>query len=229
MRALSIMLLLLGTASPSWSHEEVDARNRVSLRVEARREVPNDWATARLSVVAEGKEPAAVADAVNTRMDKALTAARRVKGVDVESGSYVSQPVYDDARIVRWRARQELRLESSDVGKLSKLIGSLQTESVLLSGIDFSVRAETRTEIEDELIAEALAAFRARAKRIAKAMGATDWSLVSLSVGGSGGSPRMVRMRADMETTSRSKGAPPVFEAGTSEMRMQAEGTVELD
>jgi len=229
MRGIAFVLLLLGIAGPSWSHEELDARNRVSLRVEARREIPNDWATARVSVVAEGKEPAGVAEAVNARMKKALATAKRTKGVEIESGAYVSQPVYDDGRIVRWRARQELRLESGDVGKLSALVGALQTDSVLLSGIDFSLRGETRSAIEDELIAEALAAFRARATRIAKGMGAKDWSLVSLSIGGSGGSPRMVHMRANAEMMSVSKATAPVFEAGTSELEMQAEGTVELD
>jgi len=231
MRRIPLIATLLLIALPSWAHSEIDARNRASFQVEALREIANDWATARLSVVAEGKDPAAVADSVNRRMASALTVAKRVKGVEPRSGAYVTQPIYNDGRVVRWRARQELRVESGDVDRLAALIGDLQGESVLLSSIDFSVKRETRTRLEDELIEEALAAFRTRAARIAKGMGAKDWSLVSLSVGHSGGQPRMVHMRAesDMMSASMSKAAAPVFEAGTSEVRIQVSGNVELD
>ena len=95
----------------------------------------------------------------------------------------MTHPVYDDGRIVRWRAQQELRLESGNVDRLARLIGDLQSDAVLLSSIDFSVRRETREALEDELIEEALAAFRARAGLVAKGMGSKSWSLVELSVG----------------------------------------------
>jgi predicted secreted protein len=229
MRRLFILTLVLLGASPALSHSEVDARNRVSFRVEARREVANDWATARFSILAEGKDPAVVANSVNSQMKAALVKAKGTKDVEVRSGAYVTQPVYDNGRVVRWRARQELRLESGEVDRLSKLIGTLQGESVSLSGIEFSVKSETRDALEDELIKEALAAFRARASLIAKGMNAADWSLVGLSVGRSGGEPRMVHMRAEADMMSMSKSAPPVFEAGTSDIRIQIDGNVELE
>jgi predicted secreted protein len=229
MRRLFLSALFVFMALPAWSHEEVDARNRVSFQVEASREVENDWVIARFAVMAEGKDPAAVANSVNTQMKIALANAKRTKGVEVGSGAYVTQPVYDDGRVVRWRARQELRVESGDVDRLAKLIGALQEESVLLSGIDFSVKSETRMALEDELIGQALTAFRLRAALIAKAMNAADWSLVALSVGRSGGQPRMVQMRAESNMMSISKTAPPAFEAGTSEIRVHVDGKVELE
>jgi predicted secreted protein len=227
-RLLVISLVLLG-AWPAWSHSEIDARNRVAFQVESRREVANDWATARFSVMAEGKDPAVVANSVNRQMKIALTTAKGTKGVEVRSGAYVTQPVYDDRRIVRWRAHQELRVDSGDVDRLSKLIGTLQEKSVLLSGIDFSVKTETRVALEEELIKEALAAFRARAALIAKGLDAADWSLVNLSVGRSGDQPRRVHMRAQTEMMSMSRAAPPSFEAGTSDIRIQVDGNVELE
>lgn len=223
------LALILTWALPAWSHDEVDARNRASFQVEAMREVANDWATARFSVVAEGKDPASVASSVNSRMTDALSAAKRVEGFVVSSAAYVTQPVYDDGRIVRWRARQELRVESGDVDRLAKLIGTLQQDSVLLSSIQFSLKRETRTALEDELIDEALVAFRTRAKRIAAGMGAKDWSLVTLSIGDSGGTPRMVTMRANSDTMSMTKSAPPSFEAGTSEVKVRIDGRIEID
>jgi predicted secreted protein len=227
-RFILTTLVLLWTL-PACSHPEFDARNRVSFQVEAKRDVANDWATARFTVQAEGKDPAVVADSVNTQMKSALATAKRTPDVEVRSGAYTTQPIYDHGRVVRWRARQELRAESSELDRLSKLIGALQGESVLLSGIAFSVKSTTRIAIEEELIKEALAAFRARASLIAEGMGAADWSLVSLSVGRSSGQPRMMHMRAESDRMSMSSTATPVFEAGTSVVRIQIDGNVELD
>jgi predicted secreted protein len=221
--------IILAWALPALANPEVDARNRVSFQVEAMREVANDWATAHLSVVAEGKEPAAIATTVNRRMAKAVATAKGTKDTEVESGAYVTQPIYDDGRVVRWRASQVLRLESADVERLAQLIGVLQSEDVLLSSIDFSVQPKTRATVEEALIEEALGAFRTRAGLITKGMGEKNWSLISLSVGQSGGHPRMLQMRAESNMMSMSKSTSPALEAGTSELRVQASGTVELD
>jgi predicted secreted protein len=226
MRQSIFIALMLSWALPAWADSD-DARNRVSFQVEASREVANDWATARLSVVAEGQDAAAVAKSVNQQMASALAIAKRSKGVEVESGAYVTTPVYDDGRVVRWRARQEIRAESGDVDRLAKLIGRLQGDSVHLAGIQFSVKAATRSAYEDELIEEALGAFRSRAMRIAKGLNEDSWSLISLSVGQRGGPPHVMQMRAESKTMSGS--APPVFEAGSSEIRVQVNGTIELD
>jgi len=229
MRRSILVGVMIAWALPVWSHSEIDARNRVSLQVEAMREIPNDWTTARLSVVAEGKDPAAIATSVNRQMASALAAAKRTEGVKVESGAYVTQPVYDDGRVVRWRASQVLRIESGDVDSISELVGELQGDAVVLSSIAFTVKPETRSALEEELIEEALAAFRARATLIAKGMGEKSWSLISLNVGHSGGQPRVAHMRAESHMSSMSKSAAPAFEAGTSEIRVQASGNIELD
>jgi predicted secreted protein len=209
------------------AHE--NKRNRATFNVEATREIANDWATARLSVSAEGKDPAVVANEVNTQMAAALKTAKRASGVTVESGAYVTHPVYDSNRIVRWRAQQEIRLESEDVDKLSELIGKLQSDRVALSGIDFSVKRETREKMEDELVEEALAAFRARAALIAKGMSARDWSLVEMNVGQQRGGREQRFGGAQMRTSSLSEAAPPSFEAGTSDLQVNVSGTVELE
>lgn len=227
--ALSLSLSLVA-ALPAWSDTERAPRNRASFQVEAVREIANDWTTARLSVVAEGKDPAAVANEVNTAMAKAMGKAKRTKGIEVRSGTYATHPIYDDGRIVRWQARQELRLETGDTDRLAKLIGQLQSESTLLSAIDFSVRRETRKALEDELIKEALAAFRERAALIAKNMASKDWSLIDVSVGSTHAAPnRRMMNRRDSAMLSSSKAAPPALEGGTSEIRVHVSGVIELD
>jgi predicted secreted protein len=205
-----------------------DPRNRASFQVVVTREVENDWATARLSAMAEGKDPATVAAEVNARMQKALARAKKEKGIEVESGGYVTQPVYDASRIVRWQAWQELRLESADVDRLSKLIGALQEEQLTLSGIEFSVKRETREALQDELTLEALRKFRARADLVTKGLSGSGWSLVAVSVGQGGAQPRFQAMRAEMDMAMKSAPAPS-FEAGKSDLQVTVDGTIELD
>ncbi len=221
-------LLLVGWTAPAVADEAADPRNRASFQVVVTREVENDWATARLSAMAEGQDPARLAAEVNERIERALATAKKEKGVEVESGGYVTQPVYDANRIVRWQAWQEIRLESSDVDRLSKLIGQLQGAELTLAGIEFSVKRETREALQNDLTLEALRAFRARADLITKGMGSPAWSLVSMSVGQGGSQPRYHAMRAEADIASM-KAAAPAFEAGKSELQITVDGTIELD
>lgn len=205
-----------------------DPRNRASFQVVVTREVENDWATARLSAMAEGQDPAQVAAEVNARMARALARAKKEPGVEVESGGYVTQPIHDANRIVRWQAWQELRLESADVDRLSKLVGTLQQDELLLSGIEFSVKRETRERLQDELTLEALRKFRARADLIAKGMGSAGWSTIAVSVGQGGGGQPYYAMRAEMADMAV-KAAAPALEAGKSELQITVDGTIEFD
>jgi predicted secreted protein len=202
-------------------------RDRATFQVEAVREVANDWATARMTVQAEGKQAAAVAAEVNTAMKSALDRARRADGIEVRSGGYSTQPVYDDGRVVRWRASQTLLLESGDTDALSSLIGTLQSESVMLSGIEFGVRRETRREVEDALISEALTRFRARAALVAEGLGAKDWSVAEVNVGAQNVAPPPVYRHE--RALSMASAPAPSFAAGTSEIRVTASGTVRLE
>lgn len=224
----SLAALLLVGATAAAADAAPDPRNRASFQVVVTREVENDWATARLTARAEGQDPARVAAEVNERMQRALAAAKREKGIEVESGGYTTQPIHDANRIVRWQAWQELRLESADVDRLSKLIGQLQSEMLQLSGISFSVKRETREALQDSLTLEALRVFRARADLIAKGMGSSGWSLVSVSVGQGGTQPHYYAMRGEADMAMKTAAAP-AFEAGKSELQISVDGTVELD
>ena len=222
-----VLLAGLGAASAQ-ADPTPDPRNRASFQVVVTRQVENDGATARLSATAEGKDPALIASEVNARIARALARAKKEKGIEVESGGYTTQPVYDTNRIVRWQAWQELRLSSSDVDRLSKLIGALQEDQLLLSGIEFSVKRETREALQDELTLEALGKFRARADLVTKGMAGRGWSLIALSVGQGGGQPYYHAMRAEADMAMKTAAAP-VFEAGKSDLSVTVDGTIELD
>jgi predicted secreted protein len=205
-------------------------RNQVSFNVAAEREVANDWTTGLIGTTATGSDPAELATRVNERMNAALALAKQAKGVKVTSGAYTTYPEYGDGnRILRWQASEDLILESKDVDAVAKLVGKLQAQGLLLRSITFSVSRETQRKLEDELIAEAIAAFRARAALVAKSFGKASYGLISVNVGGGGYQPPMPMMRGKMEMMTADAAVAPSFEGGTSRVRMDVNGTIELE
>ncbi len=224
------MLLALGllSAAPALGHDEPAIRDNVSFRVEATRDVGNDWATATVGVTEEAGDPATLAGNVNRRIAGAFAVAKKAKGVTPTSGAYQTYPVYEQDRIARWRASQDLILESGDVGVLSDLIGTLQGQGIELRGIQFSVSDATRRRIENELISEGLAAFKARAELIAKGLGRQSYRLVNLGVGQTDGGGPLPYAQAEVAMRSVDV-APPQLEGGTSEVRIDIDATIALE
>jgi predicted secreted protein len=172
MRNLLLALLFVPLSASAQAPETLF--NLVSLNAEADREIPNDLLTATLVAEAEGAEPAQLADGVNRAMQRALSTALAVKSVKAQSGGYQTIPVYDKTRVVRWRVRQELRLESADFAAATELIGKLQA-SLIVTGMNLTVSAAARRKAENALMADALAAFEERARVVSDAMKAKGY------------------------------------------------------
>ena len=229
-RALTVPLALGVAASGALAQTLPQPRNQVSFSVFAEREVANDWTTGTIGTTASGSDPAELAARVNKAMTEALEIAKQAKGVKATSGAYNTYPEYGDGnRIVRWQASQDLILESKDTGAVAKLLGKLQQKGLLLRGISFSVSRETQRKIEEQLATEAIAAFRARAALVAKSFGKASYGLITVNVGG-GGFPQPVPTyaRADM-AMMKAEAAAPSFEGGTSHLRVDISGTIELE
>ena len=199
--------------------------NLVTLSAQAEREVANDLLTAVLAAEQEGTDPAQLADAVNRTMQRALEIAGSHRGVKARSGNYQSFPLHDKGRIVRWRVRQELRLESADFAAASELIGKLQA-SLVVAGVQLSVSTEARRQAENALITEALAAFDERARVVREAMKSKAHRVKDLQVSG-GDQPRPMFAPAVRATTAESV-SRPAFEAGTTRITITVSGTIQL-
>jgi len=220
---------LLGAAGAG-AHEAPEPMNRISFSVERETQVDNDRMTAVLAVTDEDDDTAELADRVNRAMRQGLDAAHGVAAVTAHSGSYQTYPVYDEQRIQRWRARQELVLESSDFEALTALIGRLQG-GLELASVGFTVSPERRREAEEALTSQALAAFQQRAGLVARSLGASGHALVALSVRSDGGTPPqpLYERSAGVRTAAaQMEVAPPALEAGRSRVVVSVDGTVEL-
>lgn len=216
-----------GAARADDSCDRCGAQHRARFQVESAREVENDWITAVVGVTAEDANAAALADRINRDMSWALEQARAETKVKARSGAYSTYPVNEQGRLRRWQASQQLVLEGSDSAAITRLVGALQARLQLVS-FQFSVSEERRRKVQEELVGEALAAFRARADLVARGLGASGYALDDVSVEtASPGSP-VPMMRAQMEAF-KAEVAPPAVEAGTSRVSVTVQGSIVLD
>jgi len=225
-RLLVISLILsLTAANQATAADEAARYNQVHFQVEHSRPVENDRMQAVLSLTAEDDNAARLADHINRSMGAALKTAKARAKVEARSGSYRTYPVYNKEKIQRWRATQELLLEGSDFAELGSLIGQLQ-ERLQVTSLNFSVSPARRAAVEDELIAQALDAFKQRAELVRKQLASKGYRIVDVSINTGGGQPVPIMMRATaMEAASV---APPALEAGTSTVTVSVSGVVEL-
>lgn len=195
----------------------------ISLDAQAVRDVPNDLMRVTYFVEQEDADPARLAAAVNRAANEALSVAKQLKEARVQSGGYNTHPVRDKGnKIVRWRSRVDFFVEGRDFKALSELTGQLQS-MVQVAGIGFSVSREARTQAEEGLIQEAVAAFQARAALTAKAAGIGDYRVKEMSVQAEGFRPPLpVQRMAAAEAM-----AAPSFEAGSSSVSVRVSGSIE--
>ncbi|WP_339545769.1 SIMPL domain-containing protein [Pseudomonas sp. RA_35y_Pfl2_P32] len=230
-RSAALLALSAGTLAslPALAADELHY-NQISLRAEVSQEVARDLMIVTLYTEEQNADPAKLAAVVSTAMNKALSQARQVKDVTLRQGSRNSYPIYDDKgqKITGWRERAELRLESSDFAALSKLTGELLGD-LKMAGMDFAIATPTRKASEDALLKEAVNAFKARAQLTTEALGGKGYKIVNLNLN-SNGYPQPY-LRAPMMMKAAAMDSAPVtpqVEAGTSQVSMSADGSIEV-
>ena len=222
---LAASLALAGTALAA---DPAPRYNTIELQADAQREVANDTLSASLFVELDDANPAALANAINKAANEALRLARDYKSVRVRSGNNQTYPVYAKGNILQgWRGRAEIRIESRDFEAASGLIGKLQA-GMQLGSLSFSVSPEARRQTENELIAEAIGAFKARAEIVRGTLASRGYKILRLNVnsGSSAPPPRFAMARA------LAAGAPevaaPNLEGGVSLVTVTVGGAIEV-
>lgn len=221
--AALVLLLAAGTAIAA----DPPRANTVEMQAEAQREVANDLLNATLYVELSDANPAALANGLNKAIGEALRIAREYKSVRVRSGANQTYPVYSRPGALQgWRGRAEIRLESREFDAATALIGRLQS-SLQLGGLHFSVAADSRRVVENELIAEAIGAFRARAEIVRGALGGRAYRIQRLSLNNNSFMPQPRAMAARAAVASPEVMAPAV-EAGVSTVSVTVAGAIEV-
>jgi predicted secreted protein len=204
--------------------------NQIALRAEVSQEVARDLMIVTLYTESQNADPAKLAAEISTTMNKALGQARQVKDIALRQGSRNSYPIYDGKgqKITGWRERAELRLESSDFAALSKLTGELLGD-LKMSGMNFAIADPTRKASEDALLKDAVNAFKARAQLATEALGGKGYKIVNLNFNSNGYQQPYERAPMMMKAASMdSAPVTPDVEAGTSQVSMSADGSIEV-
>ena len=215
-------------AAPWATAAEPPRYNSVELQADAQREVQNDLLNATLFVELNDASPAALANSVNKSVNEALRIAKEYKTVRVRSGNNQSYPVYAKANVLQgWRSRAEIRIESRDFEAAYALIGRLQA-TMQLGNLTFSVSPEARRTTENELIAEAIGAFKARAEIIKTALAGRGYKLQRLNITNGYNAPQPRFSVAARMVTASADVAAPNLEAGVSVVTVSAGGAIEI-
>jgi predicted secreted protein len=203
--------------------------NQIALSAEVSQEIAHDLMHVTLYSEEQSNDPAALAVQISKNMNDAIAQARKVKGINVSSGSRNSYPVYDDKgqKITAWRERAEIRLESADFASLSKLTGEL-LGNLKMAGMNFSIADGTRKTNEDALMKSAIEAFKARAQIATEALGGKQYKIVNLSLNSGGYNPPIFRANTMAKGAAMMAEAMPEVEAGTSQVSISASGTIEV-
>ena len=199
----------------------------VAVTASATSSLPNDRMHAWLRVEADNPDPGAAANEVNTRMAKALTRAKGVRGVDASTTAYSSYQISERNQPSRWRVSQTLALEGADFFALAALISKIQSDDgLVLSGMNFAVSPAARRAAEDALTQQAIKAWQARAQAAAQGFGSAGWrpGHVSIQTGDFVRPPPVPMRMADAQAS-----APIAAEAGNSEITVTVTGDAILE
>ncbi len=230
MRNLFVVGALALGAAPALAQLSPSATSaQIEVSAEATREVQNDLMTATMFIEASETSAAALASSLNRVTAEALKTAAEWKQVRARSGAYQTYPLYDRGnKQLGWRGRAEVRLESRDFTAMAALIGKLQP-ALQLGGIGFGVSPEQRRQTENELIAEAVAALRARADIARAALGAKQHRIRKLVITTPATVPPRPLLARSQAASPQAEVAAPVFEGGTSQVQVSASGTVDVE
>lgn len=206
--------------------------NVINLTSEASAEIDNDLMIATLVVQQEDKDPAVLADKVNSTMAWAVDLLRPFETLSIKTRDYQTYPRYDTSqvrRLIGWRATQTLQLETEDFGAAGQAIQQLQ-EKLQVQGIRLMTKDSTREKASDKLIDEALNAFKDRAELVQKNLGSSGYRILDVNIQTGQSNAPMFNARAEMADVMRSSvAAEPVVEPGSSRVTVQVFGRVQLD
>ena len=228
MKKLYLLACLLFPSAVFAAEHGETLLNVVNFQAQASREVSNDIINAVLTIEMTDNDPKKLAESVNEAMGRAIKVAQTYKSVKLKSGDYQTYPVYDKNKLIQWRARHELRVESANTEDVTTLIGKLQ-DSMQLSRMAFSVSPEARRKIENELITEAITAFKQRAMLISASFNAKTYKIKECNISSGESTFRPEMAVRSLSASMREASVSPAVEPGTSTLTINAAGSIIIE
>jgi len=206
----------------------------LGLSASASVEVVKDVLSVTFSTAREGSDASAVQAQLKQALDAALAEARKAARpgqLDVQTGNFSLYPRYAPptssgrSTINGWQGSAELIVEGRDMTAIGQLTARITTMTIAQVGFRLSREASQR--VEAEIVAEAIAAFRAKAASYAKSFGYGAFSVREVTV--STNEPQPVpqpRLRMQASASSMADALP--VEAGKAVVTANVAGTVQM-
>jgi predicted secreted protein len=223
------LLLTAAMSVPAFAQVAPQPQNVVGLQANATREVTKDLLSVTLSTTREGADAAAVQAGLKQALDAALKEAKKSAKpgeIDVSTGNFSIFPKYTNKGVISgWSGTAELVVEGKDIPGIAQLTGRITTLSI--ARVQSGLSRESREKVENEVAAQAIAAYRAKAAEYAKQFGFTGYTLREVQVNANDfGGPVPMMMKASRGAADAAESLP--VELGKGNVTVNVNGTVQL-
>lgn len=207
----------------------------ISLTTTATQEVTRDVLGVTFSTTREGADAQTVQAALRQALESALNEARKIArpgAVEVQTGNFALYPRYTTpakggaATISGWQGSAELRVQGKDVAAIAQLSGRIATMSIARVG--YSLSREAREQVESDVAARAIAAWRSKANVMSQQFGYVGYSVREVGVGtnDSPQPPMPMLMKAARAPSGADESLPT--EAGREEVTATVTGSAQM-
>jgi predicted secreted protein len=208
----------------------------LGLTANASVEVAKDLLAVTFSTTREGSDANTVQAQLKQALDAALAEAKKAAKpgqVDVQTGNFSLYPRYANATsssraapaITGWQGSAELIVEGRDMAAIGQLTGRITTMTI--ARVAHRLSREASQRVEADIVAEAVAAFRAKATSYAKLFGYGGYAVREVSVATSDPQPGPVPMMR-MQATAASPADALSVEPGKAVVTATVNGTVQM-
>jgi predicted secreted protein len=202
----------------------------LTLMASASVEVPRDVLAITFSTTRDASDAGAVQTALKQALDAALAEARKSAKpgqVDVQAGNFSIHPRYSNKGVITgWMGTAEMTVEGRDIGTIAQLAGRISTMTIARVG--YALSRQAREKVEAEVVAEAIARYRAKAESTSKEFGFSGYAIREVNVTTDEPQPmHMAMMRRAATSDAAAQEALPV-EPGRGTVTATVHGSVQM-
>ena len=234
MKPLSFRVALaavpLALAAAAARAEAPPPQGVLSLTANATVEVTKDVLSIMFSTTKEGADANAVQAQLKQALDAALGEAKKAARpgqVDVQTGAFSLYPRYaSKGGISGWVGTAEVVVEGRDMAAIGQLSGRITTMTIARVG--YRLSREATQKVEGEVVAEAIARYRAKAAEYAKQFGYAGYSIREVNVSTTEPQQGPIPMVRAQAAAMSSPGDALAVEPGKAQVNANVTGTVQM-
>jgi predicted secreted protein len=202
----------------------------LSLTASASVEVTKDLLAITFSTTKEGADANAVQAQLKQALDAALAEAKKAARpgqVDVQTGAFSLYPRYaPKGGISGWQGSAEIVVDGRDMAAIGQLSGRITTMTV--ARVAYRLSRETTQKVEGDVVAQAIATYRAKAAEYAKQFGYAGYSIREVNVSTTEPQPGPVPMYRAQAAATSTPGDALSVEPGKAQVNANVSGTVQM-